>query len=169
MTIGLFSFVEMFDRVLGAASHFLTKGVEHALSMGVAESQLLDWRLIEDMQPLRFQLVVVCNFTRQWTARIAGLPLPGDFDVDLDVDGFQAAIAEARSYLSALTPEHFEDREAVELTVTIGDGMSPTRPAGRWLTGFVTTNLYFHMSMAYAILRAEGVPIGKTDLFPSGL
>ena len=169
MTISLFSFVEMFDRVLDTASHILTKGAEHARATGAAEAEILAWRLIEDMQPLAFQIMVLCNFTRQWPARVAGLPLPGDFDVNLDVDGFQAAIAEAKSYLSALTSEHFEDRDAVELTVTIGTGMSPTLPAARWLTGFVTTNLYFHMSMAYAILRAEGVPIGKPDLFPSGL
>ena len=49
---------------------------------------------------------------------------------------------------------------------------APTLPlghAGRWITGFATTNLYFHLSMAYAILRAHGVAIGKVDLFPTGL
>ncbi len=47
--------------------------------------------------------------------------------------------------------------------------MSPTLPVGQWISGFATTNLYFHASMAYAILRAKGVPIGKIDLFPTGL
>ncbi len=169
MTIRLFSFIEMYDRVLDTAAHILAKGAEHAAARGVSEAQMLDWRLIEDMQPLRFQLATVCNFTRQWPARVAGLPAPGDFSVDLDVAGFQAAIVEAKHYLSALTPEHFKGREKVGLTVEIGTGMSPTLPAGRWLTGFATTNLYFHMSMAYAICRAKGVAIGKRDLFAGGL
>ena len=174
MTIGLFTFIQMYDRVLDTASHILARGADHARATGVSEAQMLDWRLIEDMQPLRFQLATVANFTRQWPARVAGLPAPGDFGVDLDVAGFQAAIVEAKHYLSALTPDHFEDRETALLTVEIGSGemgavMAPTLPAGRWLTGFATTNLYFHMSMAYAILRAKGVPIGKVDLFPSGL
>ncbi len=56
------------------------------------------------------------------------------------------------------------------LTIPIGDGtLKPTLPAGRWLTIFATTNLYFHLSTAYDILRAKGVPIGKMDLFAAGL
>jgi hypothetical protein len=42
-------------------------------------------------------------------------------------------------------------------------------PAGQWLTVFATTNLHFHLSTAYGILRAHGVPIGKADLFARGL
>ena len=51
----------------------------------------------------------------------------------------------------------------------IGDVMEPTLPAGQWLTVFATTNLYFHLSTAYGILRAKGAPIGKPDIFASGL
>ena len=47
--------------------------------------------------------------------------------------------------------------------------MEPTLPAGRWLTVFATINLYFHLSTAYDILRAKGVPLGKPDLFAAGL
>ena len=46
--------------------------------------------------------------------------------------------------------------------------MEPTLPAGQW-TVSATTNLYFHLSMAYSILRARGVQIGKVDLFAGGL
>lgn len=54
--------------------------------------------------------------------------------------------------------------------MSIGSGqMEPTLAAGRWLSVFATTNLYFHLSTAYGILRAHGVPIGKVDLFASGL
>ena len=47
--------------------------------------------------------------------------------------------------------------------------MEPTLPAEQWLTVFGTTNLFFHLSTAYGILRARGVPIGKVDLFAAGL
>jgi len=47
--------------------------------------------------------------------------------------------------------------------------MKPTLPSGQWLTVFATTNLYFHLSTAYGILRAKGVPLGKVDLFATGL
>jgi hypothetical protein len=166
--VSLFTFVDLYDRALDTAAHILTKGAEHARSKGVSDAEMLDWRLIDDMNPLRFQLMVVCNFPRQWPARVAGLPVPEAVGADMDLAGFRAAIAEAKRYLAALTPEQFAEREETLLTVDIGQ-IEPTLPAGRWLTVFSTTNVYFHLSMAYAILRANGVPIGKIDLFPTGL
>lgn len=168
MPVSLFTFVDLYDRALDTAAHILTKGAEHARSKGVSDAEMLDWRLIDDMNPLRFQLMVVCNFPRQWPARVAGLPVPEAVGADMDLAGFRAAIAEAKRYLAALTPEQFAEREDALLTVDIGQ-IEPTLPAGRWLTVFSTTNVYFHLSMAYAILRANGVPIGKIDLFPTGL
>ena len=50
----------------------------------------------------------------------------------------------------------------------IGPGMEPTLPSSQWLTVFGATNIYFHLSMAYAILRARGVKIGKLDVFAGG-
>ena len=169
MTIGLYSFVGMYTRVLDTAAHLLTKGVEHAAASGVPEADMLDWRLIDDMAPLRFQLMVVCNFPPQWLSRAAGLPVPEDVSADLDVAGFKAAIAKSKAYLAALTPEQFAGRDDVPLTVTLGNGLSPTLPAGQWVSVFATTNLYFHLSTAYGILRAKGVQIGKPDLFGGGL
>ncbi len=170
MPVNLYTFVDLYTRVLATAAHILAKGVAHARARGVSESEMLDWRLIDDMNPLRFQLMVVCNFTRQWPARVTGLPIPEDIGADLDLAGFQAAIAEAERYLAAVTAEQFAGRDEIPLTISIGGGaMEPTLAAARWLTVFATTNVYFHLSMAYAILRAHGVPIGKPDLFPTGL
>ena len=82
---------------------------------------------------------------------------------------FKAAITDAKAYLAALTPEQFADRDEEPVTFTIGTGMTPTLPAGQWLSVFATTNLYFHLSTAYGILRSKGVKIGKPDLFAGGL
>jgi hypothetical protein len=169
MKINLYSFVGMYGRVLDTASSLLAKGAAHAAATGVSEAEMLDWRLIDDMQPLAFQIMVVCNFPPQWLARAADLPVPEDVTADLDVAGFQAAIAGSKAYLAALTPEQFAGRDDVPLTVTIGNGMSPTLPAGQWVSVFATTNLYFHLSTAYGILRSKGVQIGKPDLFGGGL
>ena len=169
MTVNAYTFVDLYTRALDTTAHLLTKGAAHAAATGVSEADMLDWRLIDDMQPLRFQVMVVCNFSRQWPARVVGLPLPADVPVDLDLAGFQSAIAEAKAYLRALTPEQFAGRDDVPLTVTIGNGMEPTLPSGQWLTVFATTNLYFPLSTAYGVLRAHGVQIGKPDLFASGL
>ena len=54
------------------------------------------------------------------------------------------------------------------VTVSLGQ-LEPTLPVGQWISGFATTNLYFHLSTAYGILRSKGVQIGKRDLFAGGL
>lgn len=169
MTVSLFTFVGLYSRLLDVTSHLVKKGADHAKAAGQSEEVILDWRLIDDMAPLRFQLMVVCNFSRQWTARVVGLPVPEAIADTLSLADFEAAIADAKAYLAGLTPKQFAGRDDVPLTHEIGDGMNPTLPAAQWLTGFAATNLYFHVSTAYGILRAKGVQIGKVDLFPTGL
>ncbi len=170
MTTTLFTFISLYDRALATCDHILAKGEAFAAEKGVAPGQILDWRLIDDMAPLRFQLMVVINFSRNWPARVAGLDLPGDLDSEAaDLAGFHAAIADARAWLGALKPEQIERRGEIPFTHKLGSGMEPTLPGAQWLTGFATTNVYFHTAMAYAILRLKGVAIGKSDLFPLGL
>jgi hypothetical protein len=169
MTVSLFSFVDLYSRQLATLDHLLTKGAEFAKAQGEPEEAFLDWRLIDDMAPFRFQAMVVCNFSRQWPARVVGLDLPAAVEPEIDLAGFRAAIADAKAYLAALTPQQFAGRDEVPLTVEIGNGMTPTLPSGQWLTVFATTNLYFHLSTAYGILRAKGVQIGKPDMFAAGL
>jgi hypothetical protein len=169
VTVNLYSFVDLYDRALATAAHLLDKGAAHADAQGVGEAEMLAWRLIDDMHPLSFQLMVVVNFARQWPARVAGLPEPSAIGADLGVLQFKAAIADARRDLAALTPAQFEGRDEVPLSFRIAEQMEPTLPAGQWLSVFATTNLYFHLSTAYGILRAHGAPIGKPDLFARGL
>ena len=170
MTTTLFTFVGLYDRALATCDHLMTKGEAFAADKGVAAGDILDWKLIDDMNPLRFQLMVVINFTRNWPARVVGLPLPGDIDSQAtDLAGFHAAIADARAWLAALKPEQLESHDETPLTHKLGNGMEPTLTGAQWITGFAATNIYFHMSMVYAILRSKGVGIGKSDLFPLGL
>ena len=169
MPISMFSFVGMYDRLLDSLAHLLDKGAAFAAADGSDPDAILDWRLIDDMHPLRFQAEVVISFARQWIARAAGLPVPERLPEGLTLDGLRAAITTAKTDLSALTPDQFAGRDDLPLTVQITEQMTPTLPAGQWLSVFATTNIYFHLSMAYAILRMKGVPIGKIDLFAGRL
>ena len=169
MAVNLYSFVGMYSKALDTAAHLLAKGAEHAVATGGSEADVLGWRLIEDMAPVAFQLMVVVNFTRLWPARAAGLPLPAEVTAEMSVAEFRAAIADARAWLATLSADQFAGRDDTPLAVALGPGMEPTLPAGQWITGFATTNIFFHLSTAYGILRARGVQIGKVDLFAGGL
>jgi hypothetical protein len=169
MTVNIFTFVDLYSRLLSTLEHILKKGEDFAKTKGVSGDEMLDWRLIDDMQPLRFQLMVVTNFSKAWPSRVIGLPVPEEIADSLTLAQFRAEIAKAKAWLKDLKPEQFKGREDAPVTVKLGTGMEPTLPAAQWLTVFATTNMYFHTSTAYGILRSKGVPIGKADLFSTGL
>ena len=97
MTVDLFTFVGMFDKQLATAASLIDKGAAHA---GPDTEVMLDWRLIGDMHPLRFQLRTVINYARGWPARVVGLEPPAEIGDDLDLTGLRAAIAHARADLA---------------------------------------------------------------------
>ncbi len=162
MAVNLFSHVALLRKQLAVAAHLLDKAE-------AASGDALDWRLVDDMHPLRFQLMVVCNFSTQWLARAADAPVPADVPQTLDVPGFRAALADAGAFLDTLTPDQFTGRDDVPHTQRLGETMQPTMPLGDWVLKFAVPNVFFHLSMVYAILRARGVPLGKLDFFGGGL
>ena len=168
MSVNLFTFVGMFSRIVDTAVHLLDKGVAHAQANGVSEAEMLEWKLAEDMFPLRRQFHIVVDFPKTWMARAVGLDLPAILEGETTVAEIKAALAETKAYLAALKPEQFEGRDDVPLTVSLGQ-IEPTLPAGQWIAGFANTNILFHLSIAYGILRHKGVPLGKVDLFAGGL
>jgi hypothetical protein len=168
MATGLITFIDLYSKGLSTLDNLLTKGAAFAKEKGVSEAEMFEWRLIDDMNPLRFQANVVLNIARQWPARVLGTDLPADIAGDLDVAGYKAAIAEAKAYLGAIKAEPLDARADAPVSFNLGQ-FEPTFPAQQWLTGFATTNFYFHLSMAYAVLRHKGVQIGKPDLFAGGL
>ncbi len=168
MTVGLHSFVDLFDQRLDSALHLLAKARDHAAAQGVDEHQLLDWRLADDMYPLWRQLQIVSNLAQLWAARAADVPPPPASEGEQGFDALIAAARAAKAFVAQLDPAAFVGRDDVSLTVDIGP-LTPTMPLGRWLSGFATTNILFHLSMTYAILRANGVELSKVDLFAGRL
>jgi hypothetical protein len=166
--VELFSFVGLYSQGLETLANILTKGAEHAITTGVPEGDLLSWRLAEDMFPLRRQAQIVCDFAKQWPARAAGLAVPPSLNGESTLSDLEAAIVDAKAYLRELRPEQFEGRDDLPFTLDLGE-LKPTLPTGQWVSGFATTNFYFHLSMAYPILRMKGVPLGKRDFFAGGL
>lgn len=169
MAISLHSFVDTFSRALDTVDHVLRKGEAFAAAEGMDPETILDWRLVDDMNPLRFQLGIVVNYTCAWSALGAGAEPPATIDDSLDLAGFHAAIADAKAFIAGLAPARFEGRDEIEHTHTLGNDLTLTLPIEQWLRVFALTNIHFHMSMAYGILRARGVQIGKVDLFSSGV
>jgi hypothetical protein len=166
--VNLFTFVDLYRKGLATLAGLLEKAAEHARLGGIAEADLLEWRLAPDMYPLARQAQIVINIACTWPARAAGLEIPASLDGENDLQALRAGIKEATAFLDGLTAAQFEGRDDVTFTLELGS-ISPTLAMGQWVAGFATTNFYFHLATAYGILRSRGVPLGKLDLFAGGL
>ncbi|MEO7409800.1 MAG: DUF1993 domain-containing protein [Sphingomicrobium sp.] len=168
MTVTLFSFVEMYAKGLTTLQNLLQKGRSHAADKGIGEQEMLAWRLVDDMFPLWRQSQIVAIFGARWPTRAAGLGEIDEPSGEMDFDQLFALIAKSRASLAKLTAEQFDGKGSEPFSMDLGV-IKPDMPIEQWVTGFATTNFYFHLSMAYAILRQRGVPLGKPDLFAGGL
>ena len=168
MTLTLASIVGGYDAGLGSLDHLVDRGLAHCAEHGVAESDMLEWRLASDMFSFRQQVQAACNLAAQWPARVAGIEVPPTIEGDSDAAQLHVAIAETRAFVKSFPADQLNVKEDEPFTFDLGS-VAPTLPVSRWITSFTTTNFLFHLSMAYAILRARGVPLGKPDLFAGGL
>lgn len=170
MTVSLGTFIDQFHTALVTTGHIFAKGQAHVVEAGADPATMLEWRLAEDMHPLSFQLAAVIDFTKGWSARAAGVDVPERTAWQTTtVAAFNAAIADANVFVRAIDRDAVNARADEVLTVQITDTMAPTMPVERWITGFASTNIQFHLAMTYAILRLHGVPLGKLDMFSTGL
>jgi hypothetical protein len=156
MTFNLFDLtVPRFQRALGVLLGLLDKAEAH----GVAA--LADLRLAPDMQPFPFQVAAAINNAVGATRRLRGVARDdvGGFST---VEELRGALARALGELGALTPADFEGAEGREIVLPNPKGARHF-PAPDYVLNLALPNVLFHTSMAYALLRAAGVEIGKRD------
>ncbi|KPM41101.1 hypothetical protein AK830_g5466 [Neonectria ditissima] len=147
---------------LDALSNILTKAEAHPNS-----ASFLDARLAEDMLPFSFQVFFVTDLAQKLAARGTGAdPL----DLDRTLDSFaamQARIALVRGVLDKVDREALNARAEAECTVGMGPGKEVKMQVKQYVNGYVLPNVFFHTTTAYAILRKEGVQLGKQDYLES--
>ncbi len=147
-------------QILGAGRGWLDKAITH----GMAEAELCDARLIEDMFPFAYQVKSMAVHSQGAIEAVRqgvfspnfGEALPstlGDLRERLDV---------AIKVLVSVGEEELEDFAGRPMRFEIGEKRLDFW-AEDFLLSFSQPNFYFHASMAYAILRAKGVPVGKID------
>lgn len=136
--------------------------VRRVAAEGPRADALLQARLAPDMLPFERQVAIAAQFALRGSCPLAGVPVPPFGDEPPTVAGLHARIARVRAALAALPPAAFDgagDRPARERA---GEAVL-TLPAAALLQRFVLPNFCFHLTIAYAILRAHGVAVGKAD------
>jgi uncharacterized protein len=154
--------VPAFRRGFAALSAILDKAVAHADAQGVAHENYLSARLFEDMHPLTAQVQRASDAAKFAAGRLGGVEAPAMPDTEASFAALQDRIARTVAFLDSVPAEAINGKESASIEVK-----TPSRSfhfTGRdYLLGFALPNFYFHVTTAYAILRHNGVPIGKMD------
>ena len=145
-----------FIRGLKNLSSMLEKGKAFAAAQGMELSELLDARLLTKQVQMTTD---TAKFVAVRVGQIENDPWADDEASFADV---QARVAKAIAFLQAASPDGFEGREDATVVLTTPSGDIPFT-GSNYVHGFAIPNFFFHLSMAYALLRMKGVPLGKLD------
>jgi uncharacterized protein len=154
--------IPAFVRGLKNLSNMLEKGKAFADAQGMDFAALLDARLIDDMAPLTKQVQMTTDTAKFVAVRVGQVENEAWADDEASYDDLQARMAKAIAFLQAASPDGFADREDAKVVLTTPSGDIPFTGSA-YVHGFAVPNFFFHLSMAYALLRMKGVPLGKLD------
>ena len=150
-------------RSLTNLSAILAKGEAWAAEKGVDPADLLATRLIEDMQPVPYQVQRACDSAKSIPVRIGGVENKVFPDEEQSFADLQARIAGVIAFLRHVPRTAIEGQEKKAVTLDLPDGRSIPFTGQSIALNFALPNFFFHVTMAYALLRHRGVPVGKLD------
>lgn len=163
MTISMYqASVPVFIRMLGNLKGVLEKGAAHAESKKIDESVLINARLYPDMLPLARQVYIATDFARGTAARLSGIEPPVYEDIEKTFSELTGRIDRTIEFLRTLKSSAIDGSESREIVRPIRG--EPKKFTGiNYLLTFALPNFYFHTTTAYAILRHNGIELGKND------
>jgi hypothetical protein len=127
------------------------------------EAELIEARLAPDMFALARQVQIVSDTAKGAVARLAGSEAPAMADTETTFAELKARCDKTIAYVQSIDAAALEAGATREIVMNFPDGGGMRFDGLTYLQGFVLPNFYFHASMVYAILRAEGIEIGKFD------
>ena len=159
--MSLYPFVLEMKKLLGQVDHWLGKAVAQAEAKKFDPTNYLAQRLAPDMFHLTRQIQAVSDQAKYAASRVTGKEPPSWPDTETTVDDLRKRIATTIAYLDGYTKEDFAGADDRQIKLPRWEGKAMT--GLDYFIEFVQPNFYFHLSMAYAILRNNGVELGKRD------
>lgn len=152
----------VFVKALTNLSVILDKAAAHAAAKKIEPAVLLNSRLIPDMLPLTRQVQIACDFAKGAAARLAGQEPPNWEDKEATFDELKARIARTIEFVNGFSAAQIDGSEDRAIAIKVrGDTVHTTGLP--YLAQRVLPNFFFHLTTAYALLRKDGVDIGKKD------
>lgn len=148
--------------MLANLSHLLDKAQTHIETKKLNESALTQFRLYPDMFPLVRQVQIACDTAKGVVARLAGVEIPVDEDSEVSIADLKQRIAKTSAFIQGFSASQIDGTEDKDIITKRGD--KETHYKGmQFLLNHAMPNVYFHITIAYAILRHNGIEIGKRD------
>lgn len=164
MTISLYAAsVPVFKQMLASVSDILKKAEEQAAAKNIDPNAYLQSRLYPDMFPLIRQVQIACDFARSATARLAGVDIPKYDDKEQSFAELQALLAKSLAFIDAATPVQIDGQESREIITRPGTPNERKFTGQSYLLTYALPQFFFHVTTTYAILRHNGVEIGKKN------
>jgi uncharacterized protein len=163
MSISLYdASVPVFLRYLDRLDGLVEAAESHATSHEIDLSNLLRASLAPDMLPFETQVHIAAYFTLRACFPLVGKPIPPSGEFPATIQGLHLRIAYVIEQLRMLHAVEFEGRESAVLESKAGKGFVSLK-APEFLLQYAMPNFFFHVTAAYAILRSQGVVLGKQD------
>ncbi|MGE0371118.1 MAG: DUF1993 family protein [Gammaproteobacteria bacterium] len=149
-------------RTLNNLGGLLEKAAAHAEARKIDPAVLIGSRLYPDMFPLARQVQIASDNAKGCAARLAGLDPPRYEDTETTFPELTARLRKTVDFLATVRPEQIDGSEERTITLVMRHG-TLTFPGQTYLLNYALPNVYFHATTAYAILRHNGVEVGKQD------
>jgi hypothetical protein len=163
MTLSMYrASIPVFIRSLNNLSAILTKAQAHAGAKKIDPLVLTGARLAPDMFPLSRQVQIATDSVKGCAARLAGIEVPSYADTETTFDELLARVAKTVAFLQGIGAAQVDGTEGKAVQLKVG-GRELNFTGQDYLLNFAIPNLFFHVTAAYAILRHNGVEIGKAD------
>ena len=154
--------VPVFRQMLSALNAIIDKTLVHAEAKKIDQAVYANARLYPDMFPFVKQITVATDFAKGASARLAGIEVPKFEDAEASLGDAKARLQKTLDFIATLKPAQFDGAETRDITIQLRAG--PTVFKGQpYLLHYAMPNFYFHTTTAYAILRHNGIEIGKPD------
>lgn len=164
MTLSMYqASVPVFRQMLGALSAVLAKAEAHAVAKKIEPNALLQARLYPDMFALLRQVQIACDFAKGVAARLAGVEVPGFEDKEETFADLQARIEKTLAFVAGLEASQIDGSEESRIVTQAGTPKEKIFSGQSYLLNYGLPHFFFHTTTAYAILRHNGVDVGKKD------
>jgi hypothetical protein len=157
----------VFKQMLGGLKTVLSKAEAHATEKKIDPNALLQARLYPDMFPLLRQVQVASDFAKSVSARLAGVEVPKLADDEASFADLQTRLDTVLAFMDSLDVALFTDAATREIVTQAGTPKEKRFTGQSYVLNYGLPHFFFHTTTAYAILRHNGVEVGKKDYIGS--